>query len=239
MPHRVFEGNRPSNTILLDELTPAALGKLVALYEHNVFTQGTIWGIDSFDQWGVELGKVLAQRIIPGARRAASRAHDSSSTDSSTNGADPPATANAYEVLTQLRRKAMQLGMIGLGRMGANMVRRLMKDGHDCVVFDMFPKAVEALVAEKATGCVVAAGLRRQAREAARRLADGARAAVVDKTIHALRAAPRTPATRSSTAATRTTSTTSGAARSSRRRRSTTSTSAPAAACGDSSAATA
>jgi glucose-6-phosphate isomerase len=65
VPHRVFEGNRPSNTILLDRLTPAALGKLVALYEHSVFTQGTIWQIDSFDQWGVELGKVLAQRIIP------------------------------------------------------------------------------------------------------------------------------------------------------------------------------
>jgi glucose-6-phosphate isomerase len=65
VPHRVFEGNRPSNTILMDRLTPAALGKLVALYEHIVFTQGTIWGVDSFDQWGVELGKVLAQRIIP------------------------------------------------------------------------------------------------------------------------------------------------------------------------------
>ena len=62
--HRVFEGNRPSNTILLERLTPEALGKLVALYEHSVFTQGAIWGIDSFDQWGVELGKVLAQRII-------------------------------------------------------------------------------------------------------------------------------------------------------------------------------
>jgi glucose-6-phosphate isomerase len=65
VPHRVFEGNRPTNAILVDELTPASLGKLVALYEHNVFTQGTIWSIDSFDQWGVELGKVLAQRIIP------------------------------------------------------------------------------------------------------------------------------------------------------------------------------
>jgi glucose-6-phosphate isomerase len=64
-PHRLFEGNRPSNTILLDALTPTALGKLVALYEHIVFTQGTIWQIDSFDQWGVELGKALAQRIIP------------------------------------------------------------------------------------------------------------------------------------------------------------------------------
>jgi glucose-6-phosphate isomerase len=65
VPHRVFEGNRPSNTILADRLTPETLGKLVALYEHSVFTQGIIWNIDSFDQWGVELGKVLAQRIIP------------------------------------------------------------------------------------------------------------------------------------------------------------------------------
>jgi glucose-6-phosphate isomerase len=65
VPHRVFEGNRPSNTILAKRLTPETLGKLVALYEHSVFTQGTIWNIDSFDQWGVELGKVLAQRIIP------------------------------------------------------------------------------------------------------------------------------------------------------------------------------
>ncbi len=65
VPHRVFDGNRPSNTILLECLTPEALGKLVALYEHSVFTQGVIWNIDSFDQWGVELGKVLAQRIIP------------------------------------------------------------------------------------------------------------------------------------------------------------------------------
>jgi glucose-6-phosphate isomerase len=65
VPHRLFEGNRPSNTLLLDRLTPAALGKLVALYEHNVFTQGAIWQIDCFDQWGVELGKVLAQRIVP------------------------------------------------------------------------------------------------------------------------------------------------------------------------------
>ena len=65
VPHRVFEGNRPSNVILAEQLTPAVLGKLVALYEHIVFTQGAIWDIDSFDQWGVELGKVLAQRILP------------------------------------------------------------------------------------------------------------------------------------------------------------------------------
>ena len=65
VPHRTFEGNRPSNTLFADRLDPATLGKLVALYEHSVFTQGVIWDIDSFDQWGVELGKVLAQRIIP------------------------------------------------------------------------------------------------------------------------------------------------------------------------------
>jgi glucose-6-phosphate isomerase len=65
VPHRVFEGNRPSNVILADRLIPEVLGKLVALYEHSVFTQGVIWNIDSFDQWGVELGKVLAQRIVP------------------------------------------------------------------------------------------------------------------------------------------------------------------------------
>jgi glucose-6-phosphate isomerase len=79
-PHRTFEGNRPSNTIMLDRLTPAALGKLVALYEHSVFTQGAIWQIDSFDQWGVELGKVLAQRILPELEKpgAAPLKHDSS-----------------------------------------------------------------------------------------------------------------------------------------------------------------
>jgi len=64
VPHKVFEGNRPSNTILADLLTPAILGSLIALYEHAVFTQGVVWSIDSFDQWGVELGKVLAQKIV-------------------------------------------------------------------------------------------------------------------------------------------------------------------------------
>jgi glucose-6-phosphate isomerase len=78
--HRLFDGNRPSNTFLLESLTPAALGKLVALYEHSVFTQGAIWQIDSFDQWGVELGKALAQRIIPELESATEPklAHDSS-----------------------------------------------------------------------------------------------------------------------------------------------------------------
>src|SRR5208282_4476191 len=80
VPHRVFEGNRPSNTILAERLTPETLGLLVALYEHSVFTQGIIWNIDSFDQWGVELGKVLAQRIIPEieSKTEPTLAHDSS-----------------------------------------------------------------------------------------------------------------------------------------------------------------
>jgi glucose-6-phosphate isomerase len=80
VPHRVFEGNRPSNTILAERLSPEILGKLVALYEHIVFTQGAIWNIDSFDQWGVELGKQLAQKIIPEleAQREPALAHDSS-----------------------------------------------------------------------------------------------------------------------------------------------------------------
>ena len=80
VPHRVFEGNRPTNTLLCDILTPRLLGSLVALYEHSVFVQGTIWEIDSFDQWGVELGKVLAQQIIPELTAESSPAltHDSS-----------------------------------------------------------------------------------------------------------------------------------------------------------------
>jgi glucose-6-phosphate isomerase len=81
-PHRVFEGNRPSNTILAEELTPNILGKLVALYEHAVFTQGVVWQINSFDQWGVELGKVLAQRIIP---ELESKQEPALNHDSSTN----------------------------------------------------------------------------------------------------------------------------------------------------------
>ena len=82
VPHRVFDGNRPSNTLLLERLTPEALGKLVALYEHAVFTQGAVWQIDSFDQWGVELGKVLAQRIIP---ELESKTEPALKHDSSTN----------------------------------------------------------------------------------------------------------------------------------------------------------
>jgi glucose-6-phosphate isomerase len=82
VPHRVFEGNRPSNTILAERLTPKTLGALIALYEHSVFTQGVIWGIDSFDQWGVQLGKVLAQRVLAQLDPAADAPLDH---DSSTN----------------------------------------------------------------------------------------------------------------------------------------------------------
>jgi glucose-6-phosphate isomerase len=78
VPHRTFPGNRPSNTILLEQFTPEALGKLIALYEHSVFTQGVIWNIDSFDQWGVELGKVLAKRIVPELQSESPLEHDSS-----------------------------------------------------------------------------------------------------------------------------------------------------------------
>ena len=79
VPHRVMEGNRPSNVILAERLTPHTLGSLVALYEHSVFTQGAIWGIDSFDQWGVELGKVLADGDHPPAP-GAPRSRSSSTT---------------------------------------------------------------------------------------------------------------------------------------------------------------
>jgi glucose-6-phosphate isomerase len=80
VPHRTFEGNRPTNTILADQLSPEILGTLIAMYEHKVFTQGTVWNINSFDQWGVELGKVLALRIIPElkSKDEPQLAHDSS-----------------------------------------------------------------------------------------------------------------------------------------------------------------
>jgi glucose-6-phosphate isomerase len=77
-PQKEFEGNRPSNTILADHLTPEMLGKLVALYEHSVFTQGAVWDIGSFDQWGVELGKVLAKKIVPELQGTSALKHDSS-----------------------------------------------------------------------------------------------------------------------------------------------------------------
>jgi glucose-6-phosphate isomerase len=95
VPHRVFEGNRPSTMILGERLTPENLGKLVALYEHSVFTQGVIWDVDSFDQWGVELGKVLAGRIIP---ELSSETEQELAHDSSTN--------NLIRYYTRLKRRA-------------------------------------------------------------------------------------------------------------------------------------
>jgi len=90
VPHRTFEGNRPSNTILAAALTPAALGRLVALYEHKVFVQGAVWNIDSFDQWGVELGKTIAGQILPSLRGAAAELH--------------PATQHLLGVIEKLER---------------------------------------------------------------------------------------------------------------------------------------
>ena len=80
VPHKVFEGNRPTNTIMAEKLTPRVLGELIAMYEHKIFTQGVIWDIYSFDQWGVELGKVLANRILPELKAETEPAlkHDSS-----------------------------------------------------------------------------------------------------------------------------------------------------------------
>jgi len=113
VPHRTFEGNRPSNTLLLPRLTPAALGKLVALYEHSAFTQGAIWHIDSFDQWGVELGKVLALHIVHRTRKqnraqAWSRQFDEC--------ADPP--------LPQAQRTLMTVDHSAIGRLEANRRRK-------------------------------------------------------------------------------------------------------------------
>ncbi len=90
VPHRVFEGNRPSNVLLLDRLTPAALGRLVALYEHAVFTQAAIWNINPFDQWGVELGKVLAQPDRARARRRRRRRPRARQLDQRADPALPP-----------------------------------------------------------------------------------------------------------------------------------------------------
>ena len=141
-PHRIFPGNRPTNTILAPELTPSVLGQLIALYEHKVFTQGVIWGINSFDQWGVELGKVLASRITP----ELTSAEDPDLRHDHLHQRPDPSLPRTQE------GELMQLGMIGLGRMGANIVRRLMRDGHECVVYDVSADAVAQLAAEGAVG---------------------------------------------------------------------------------------
>ena len=148
VPHRTFDGNRPSNTLLLPRLTPAALGKLVALYEHIVFTQGVIWNVDSFDQWGVELGKVLAQRIIPELGGSAEPTLGSRQLDERAD----PALPGARRDMTSKGTALMELAMIGLGRMGANMVRRLLRKGHQCAVYDHHPKTVTELASDGARG---------------------------------------------------------------------------------------
>ena len=207
VPHRVMEGNRPTNVILAEQLTPFVLGALVALYEHSVFTQGTIWGIDSFDQWGVELGKVLAVAIIPelDERRRArpaprlvhQRPHPSL----------PPSEAQRGDH-TMTTDRPMQLGMIGLGRMGANLVRRLMRDGHRCVVYDIHPPAVAELVGEGATGSSSLDEFVAQL-ETPRAIWIMVPAAVVQPTLDQLSGPAAGRTTSSSTAATPTTATTS------------------------------
>ena len=149
VPHRVFEGNHPTNTIMAPKLTPHVLGQLIALYEHKVFTQGAIWNINSFDQWGVELGKKLAQNIVPELSADPSRRWPTTrrrTTSFAATGACVRPDRNVE------RSTTMQLGMVGLGRMGANLVRRLMRDGHECVVYDVNKDAIKELEGEGATG---------------------------------------------------------------------------------------
>ena len=130
VPHRVMAGNRPTNVLLAEKLTPRILGALVALYEHSVFTQGTIWGIDSFDQWGVELGKAAGRRDHPRARER--RPSPSSAHDSSTNTLirryRGDSRRPSRERTWQLTAHAARHGRAGPD--GANLVRRLMRDGH-------------------------------------------------------------------------------------------------------------
>ena len=142
VPHRVFDGNRPSNTMLLERLTPHSLGTLIALYEHSVFTQGTVWSVNSFDQWGVELGKVLAKKVAGELSAADEPELDARQLHQRTH---PPLPQRSEGVL-------MQLGMIGLGRMGANIVRRIMRDGHTAVAYDTSPDVVAQLVDDGAVG---------------------------------------------------------------------------------------
>ena len=159
VPHRVMEGNRPTNVILAEQLTPRTLGSLVALYEHSVFTQGVVWEIDSFDQWGVELGKALAARIIP---ELESETEPELAPRQLDQRADPPLPRDALTGGRVIRKhprprraihmptdKPMQLGMVGLGRMGAGIVRRLTRDGHHCVGYDVSADAVKR---SRATG---------------------------------------------------------------------------------------
>ena len=147
--HRVMQGNRPSNVLLAERLTPRSLGSLIALYEHSVFTQGAIWGIDSFDQWGVELGKQLASQIAPELEAARGARARPRLVDEHPH---PPLPVDEIGGAHMTTTAPMQLGMVGLGRMGANLVRRLTRDGHHCVAYDRTTDAVAALVAEGVEG---------------------------------------------------------------------------------------
>ena len=163
----MFEGNRPSNTILAEKLTPETLGKLVALYEHSVFTQGAIWNIDSFDQWGVELGKVLAQRIIP---ELESNAEPQLAHDSSTNN-----LIRIYRKSKQskgdLRCNSAWLVWDGWARIWRGDSS---KEGHSCVVFDRSPPAVGELAQDRAIGTASLTELASRLGEASSDLAHGA-----------------------------------------------------------------
>ncbi len=246
VPHRVFEGNRPSNTILLDKLDARvarhARRAVRAQRVHAGRRSGTstrstsgAWSSarcsrsassPSFEQRGRLVARQLDDRTDPTV---------SPTQLTAPHGRAHSAASNAIE----RRGIVMQLGMIGLGRMGANMVRRLMKDGHQCVVFDMFPKAVEALVAEKATGAASLAGLREQAREAAQRLAHGAGGGRRLDDSHDWLPLLEPGDTIIDGGNSYYIDDIRRSKRARRQGRSTTSTSAPAAACGDSSAATA
>ena len=138
-PHRTFEGNRPSTLLLLDRLTPAALGKLVALYEHSVFTQGAIWQIDSFDQWGVELGKKLAERIIP---ELESKQEPALKHDSSTN-----RLIQKYrsEEIIMTNKPQCEIGMVGLGVMGRNLLLNIADHGFTAAGYDNDPHQADSL----------------------------------------------------------------------------------------------
>ena len=157
VPHRVFEGNRPSNTMLLERLTPYALGTLIALYEHSVFVQGTVWGVNSFDQWGVELGKVLAKKVadeLSARRRARARSTTAPPTHSSA------ATRSAQRAVRRPEHAARN----GRPRAGwaPTSSAASCATGTPRVAFDTSADTVAQLVGEGAVGRDDARGVRRR-----------------------------------------------------------------------------
>ena len=205
VPHRVFEGNRPSNMILAERLTPETLGKLVALYEHAVFTQGAIWNIDSFDQWGVELGKVLAQRIIP---ELESKAEPKLTHDSSTN-----QLIRYYRKLQGDRMKTLgfdkPLYILPFDHRGSFQKKMFGWDGDltpqqtaeiaaaKRVIYDAFKSAVQSGVPKDKAGILVdeqfgAAILRDAAEKATRPLVRRRRADRTSSTSNTVKILPRT-----------------------------------------------